>query len=172
MDDNLTVPQPSSTPAWVATAVSVLFWTGTLVWSWTVEPSFGEIAPAVVLAWIAGLIAVGFGGGVVRRADQSNHYSGFGEFGGALIFLLIPPMTLVGVPWTLGAAYKLGVSGIIDGERVGDSFSHDFKRVPIGTAGRPVAAALTVVALGWAGVFAHFVYRMWNEIRLVDAMNQ
>ena len=90
-----------------------------------------------------------------------DHYSGLGEYLGALVFLAVPLVLPIGLIWTLARAHRIR-SGRVDGPgrnpHPGGGYGY-FEAGQIGIAGRPIAHALFAVALGHAASVAAIVVR-------------
>lgn len=146
-------------------AATKLSWASAVVWvvvaaiCWLVFPGVTVAIVLIAAGWVLSIVALSVGGSVAARLYE--HYSGLGEYFGALVFLLVPVTLPIGVIWTVARALRIG-SGTVDGPghdpSPGGGYAR-FERGDIGPAGRPIARALLVLALGHpaalAGLVAH-----------------
>ncbi len=139
---------PASRTAWIANAISVVVWGAVGTWDGWSHPTATTLAYVAVTGWLASLMAVAIASRQVRQADPTGGYSGLAQLGSPLVFLFIPPLALVGVPWTLGVAYKIN-KGTVDGARRPGHGTPWFDQIPVGEAGKPLAAALAILAVAW-----------------------
>lgn len=148
----------SGGPAGALSWAAWLTWAGVAAVLWLVFPGWAGAAALLVLGWGVTLTALLTAGGPAAAAYQ--HYSVLAYLG-ALVFLAIPPMTPIGLVWTLACAAKVRV-GRVDGPgqdpQPGGGYLR-FEQGNIGAAGRPIARTLLAVALGHGASVAAIVLR-------------
>lgn len=146
-------------------AGAVLSWVSGAVWAsiaaicWLAFPGVGPALALLVVGWVLSIVALSVGGSVA--ASFYDHYSGLGEFLGALVFLAVPLTLPIGLIWTIVRALRIQ-SGVVDGPgrnpQPGGGYGH-FEKGDIGPAGRPIARALLLLALGHTVALVGFALR-------------
>lgn len=157
-------PDPELVGAGAGGAAAALSWAAWLAWAavaavlWLFFPGLGGAGALLVVGWGVTLTALVTAGGPARAAYE--HYSALAYLG-ALVFLALPPMTPIGLVWTLACAAKVR-AGRVDGPgqdpQPGGGYLR-FEQGNIGAAGRPIARTLFAVALGHGASVAAIVLR-------------
>lgn len=145
--------------AWFSRA-SWLTWAVIAASLWLTDTGVGVSIAIIVPGWAVSVQALRVGGDIASRVYE--HYSGLGEYLGALVFLAVPLMLPIGLIWTVARAARIR-SGLVDGPghnpSPGGGYGY-FEKGNIGDAGRPIASALFALAIGHSAAVAALVVRL------------